>query len=79
MTFKVKQKKGTIFGTLTPTGKVENTMTIDLSKVKSHDPLAYSYGFFQGKTGKPISKEKDLAPEYIRGYKEGVKIRKKQK
>lgn len=76
MTYKIKKKKGTVFGTLTPEGKVKNTMVINLSKVKSHDPLAYSYGFFQGKSGKPISKEKGLAPEYIRGYKEGKKARK---
>lgn len=77
MTYKQKNKrKGTVFGTLTPEGKVTNTMTIDLSKVKSNDPLAYSFGFFEGKSGKPISKEKGLASEYIRGFKEGKKAKK---
>jgi len=63
----------TQFGILTPKGEVTKSMSINLSEVKSPDPLAYSYGFFQGKTGQSISKDKDLAPEYIRGYKEGKK------
>ena len=71
-----KQNKETQFGTLTPERKVVNSMTIDLSKVKSSDPLAYSYGFFEGASGKPMSQDKDLAPEYIRGYKEGKKQKK---
>jgi hypothetical protein len=65
----------TQFGILTPEGKVEKSMAIDLSKIKSPDPLAYAYGFFQGKSGQPMSKEKDLAKEYIRGYKEGKKVK----
>jgi len=75
MTYKIKNK-GTQFGTLTPSGEVVNSMTIDLSKVKSPDPLAYSYGFFQGKSGKSMAKAEKgdkLAPEYIRGYQEGKK------
>jgi hypothetical protein len=71
MAYKVKKEKGTQFGILTPEGIVKNSMSIDISKVKSDDPLAYSYGYFQGKTGTPISKDKDLAPEYVRGYKVG--------
>jgi hypothetical protein len=46
-------------------------MTVDLNKVNSPDPIAYSYGFFQGKSGEPMSKDKGLASEYVRGYKEG--------
>lgn len=61
----------TDFGTLTPEGKVKNLMSIDLNKVKSDDPLAYAYGFSQGRSGQPMSKDKGLAPEYVRGYKEG--------
>lgn len=75
MTYKIK-KKGTQFGTLTPSGEVKNSMIIDLNKIKSPDKLVYAYGFFQGKSGQPISKDKNLAPEYIRGYKEGKKERK---
>lgn len=60
---------------MTEEGKIVNAMEIDLSKIKSPDPLAYAYGFFQGKSGQPISKDKDLAPEYVRGYKEGKKAR----
>lgn len=73
------RKKGTKFGILTPKGKVIKAMTIDISKIKSPDPLAYSYGFFQGKSGQPRAKDKDLAPEYLRGYKAGKRERKKLK
>ena len=55
-----------------------NAMSIDLSKVKSDDPLAYSYGLFQGKSGQPMAKEKGLAPEYVRGYKEGKEQKEKE-
>ena len=75
MVYKIKQK-GTQFGTLTPSGEIKDSMVIDLSKVKSSDPLAYAYGFFHGKSGKSMSKGKNwdkLAPEYIRGYQEGKK------
>jgi len=74
---KVKEK-GTQFRVLTPQGVVEKAMTIDLASVKSPDPLAYAYGFFQGKQGLPMAKAKKgdkLAPEYIRGFKEGRKAR----
>lgn len=67
--FAKQEKKGTKFGILTKEG-VKKQMTIDISKVKSPDPLAYSYGYFQAKSGQPMSKDKDLAPEYIRGYKD---------
>ena len=74
-----KQKQGTKFGILTPEG-VKNEMIININSVKSPDPLAYAYGFFQGKSGQRISKDRNLAPEYVRGYKEGLnKIRKKLK
>ncbi|HUS51172.1 MAG TPA: hypothetical protein VMZ91_13475 [Candidatus Paceibacterota bacterium] len=79
MAYKIKTKKGTQFGTLTPSGEIKNSMVIDLNKVKSDDPIAYSYGFFQGKSGQPMSKAErgdKLAPEYIRGYKEGLKKKK---
>lgn len=75
MAYEQKKSKKTKFGTLTPSGKEVDVMEIDLSKVKSPDPLAYAYGFFQGKSGKPMAKEKGLAPEYVRGYKEGKKAR----
>jgi hypothetical protein len=65
----------TKFGVLTPQGNLVKTMEMDLSKIKSPDPLAYAYGFFQGKSGQPMSKDKDLAKEYIRGYKEGKKVK----
>jgi len=69
------KKKGTKFGVLTPKGKLVKAMTIDISKVKSPDPLAYAYGYFQGKQGLPKGKGKDLAPEYVRGFKKGRKER----
>ena len=64
----------TKFGTLTPNGVVDE-IEIDLNKVKSDDPIAYSYGFFKGKSGKEMDKDDDLAKEYIRGYNDGVKAR----
>ena len=67
----------TIFGRLTKEGKLVHQMKIDLQKVKSPDPLAYSYGFFEGKSGETMSKGKGLAPEYIRGFKDGKKQLKK--
>jgi len=75
MAYKIKSK-GTTFGTMTPEVKVVNVMEIDLNKVNSPDPLAYSYGYFQGKSGQPISKDKDLASEYIRGFEVGKRERK---
>lgn len=66
-------KYATQFGILTPQGKVTKSMSIKISEIKSPDPLAYAYGYFQGKTGQPISKNKGLATEYIRGYEEGKK------
>jgi hypothetical protein len=60
----------TQFGTLTPNGVIDE-MEIDLSKVKSDDPIAYSYGFFQGKSGKEMDNSDDLAKEYVRGYSDG--------
>lgn len=44
--------------------------------VISDDPLAYSFGFMQGKSGRPMEKAEKgdkLASEYIRGYKAGKK------
>lgn len=66
-----EKSEGSKFGTLNSSGEVKDTMIIDLKKVKSPDALAYSYGYFQGKSGKAISKDKDLAPEYVRGYQDG--------
>jgi len=67
---KKPEKKGTKFVILQPSGEVTKQMTIDINKVKSDDPLAYSYGYFQAKSGQPMSKDKGLAKEYIRGYKD---------
>jgi hypothetical protein len=67
----------TKFATLTPEGE-KNVMSIDMSKVKSDDPIAYAYGFFKGKSGQQMDKAPKgdkLAKEYIRGFKEGRKAR----
>jgi hypothetical protein len=72
-------KRKTKFGMIEPSGKVITTYEIDLGKIKSSDPLAYAYGLFQGKIGKPLPKDKDLAPEFIRGWKEGHEISGKKK
>ena len=61
----------TKFGVMAKGGKVITTHEIDLSRVKSPDPLVYAYGLVQGERGESISKDKDLASEYIRGWKEG--------
>lgn len=58
-------------------GYEESQYVIDLNKIKSDDPLAFAYGYSQGRSGIPISKEKGLAPEYVRGWKEGRKKLKK--
>jgi len=67
----------THFGVMNKQGKVTKSMSINIGKIKSNDPLAYAYGYFQASSGQSMSKDKDLAPEYIRGYndyKKGVKI-----
>jgi hypothetical protein len=63
----------TEFGVMGKEGKVTVTHEIDLSKIKSPDPLAYAYGLVQGERGESLRKEKGLASEYIRGWKEGNK------
>lgn len=50
---------------------------VNLSKVKSDDPLAYSYGYIQGKEGREMSDAKNLAPAYKEGYEAGKKEREK--
>jgi hypothetical protein len=65
------------FGILKPSGESVITHEIDLSKVKSPDPLAYAYGLVQGESGEPLGKKSGLAPEYIRGWEEGRKKLKK--
>jgi hypothetical protein len=68
----------TKFGKIDSTGKITITHEIDLSKVKSSDPLAYAYGFTQGQAGEKMPKDKkNLASEYIRGWKDGHKKLKK--
>lgn len=71
-----KISRKTQFGTMDNTGKVTKVMEIDLQKVKSDDPLAYAYGLFEGKSGRKMSKAgrgDKLAPEYVRGFKDGKK------
>lgn len=68
------QKEPIKFVTLTPQGE-KNVMSIKLNP-KSPDALAYAYGEFQAKSGQPLiskgQKKSELAPEYIRGYKENI-------
>lgn len=70
--------KKTKFEIMDKYGRTKTTHEIDITKVKSPDPLAYIYGKVQGERGEPLSKDKDLAPEYIRGWKEGSKTKKKR-
>lgn len=66
-----KKEHKTKFGTIGESGKAIITHEIDLNKIRSPDPLAYAYGLVRGERGKPMPKEKDLAPEFVRGWKEG--------
>jgi hypothetical protein len=66
----------TKFGILKPTGEEVITHEIDLSKIKSPDPIAYAYGLVQGERGEPLGKPErgeKFASEFIRGWKEGHK------
>jgi len=63
----------TKFGIIDKSGKVTTTHSIDLGKINSSDPLAYAFGLVEGERGDPIQKGKGLAPEYIRGWKDGHK------
>ena len=60
----------TKFAVLSKQGKETKAMSINIGKIKSNDPLAYAYGYFQASSGQSMAKDKDLAPEYIRGYKD---------
>lgn len=77
---KIKKKK-TQFGILTPQG-IKKQMNIDIGMIskQSSDPLAYAYGMFQSKTGQKMAKTEKgdkLAPEYIRGFMEAKRRKKK--
>ena len=48
---------------------------INMKRVDSDDPLAYSMGFMHGASGQACGDGQDradLAPEYVRGYRDGV-------
>jgi hypothetical protein len=72
----------TVFGTLTKEGKVVDEITIDLSKVHSSDPIAFSFGVTRGRSYKEGNyttfkkihgyKYKEVAQEYLRGCKLGA-------
>ena len=68
-----KEEPKTQFGMMGESGRPVITHSIDLSKVKSSDPLAYAYGLVQGERGEPMENRSGLAPEYIRGWKDGNK------
>lgn len=73
-----KRKPKTSFEVMDNQGNTKQVMNIDLANVKSPDPLAFAYGKFHGIQGIKINRnDKDLAPEYIRGYEEGRNQRKK--
>lgn len=61
----------TKFSIMAKGGKVTKTHEIDLGKIKSPDPIAYAVGLVRGERGDPMQKGKGLAPEYIRGWKDG--------
>jgi hypothetical protein len=56
----------------------KRSYSVTPTKIKSKDPLAYAYGYIQAREGRKMPKDKDLAPEFKRGFKEG-KIKKKKK
>jgi hypothetical protein len=56
-------------------GKVveTNTMTVDVDRLDSEDPIAYAYGYHRGKMGDGYPKDiEGLAPEFLRGLKESI-------
>jgi hypothetical protein len=61
-------------GLLTPSGEVQHGVSVDMSLTGSDDPLAFSYGFSQGIRGEAKATDDDLAPEYVRGHAEGLKV-----
>ena len=49
---------------------------VQLATIPSDDPIAYMMGFLSGVRGTPLDAERDeLAPEYIKGYQHGVRVR----
>jgi len=55
-------------------GKVTKSMSIDLNKLDSPDPIAFAYGVFRAECGDTLPPEntkeyRGLAKEYIRGFK----------
>lgn len=56
-------------------------MTVNLSKLGSDDPLAFTAGFSDGIANRPLAKVprgESLAPEYFRGWKMGQKKRREE-
>lgn len=55
--------------------KVGTCISINMKRTGSDDPIAFAYGFSQGAHGAALEKNrKKLAPEYLRGHAEGLKV-----
>lgn len=72
----------TTFATLQPDGTLTDELELDINKMPSKDPIAFSYGFWVGirlrKEKYPLSnlhggKFSELAQEYLRGFLLGYK------
>lgn len=75
----------TFFGTIDEKGVVTETMSLDITKLPSHDPLSFAYGISRGQQSVKQKKEdkyfvinhgsnhRDLAKEYLRGFLYGYK------
>jgi len=65
------------FGVLSPDGTMSGQVSIDMAQTGSPDPIAFAYGFSHGQRGQPLEvapKREELAPEYVRGHAEGLKV-----
>jgi len=61
-------------GRLEQDGSITGAISVDMSLTGSDDPIAFSYGFSCGMRGEAVASEDDLAPEYLRGHAEGLKV-----
>lgn len=53
-----------------------SSLSVNFGTVPSDDPLAYTFGYQHGATGRPLAEsgDDDLAPAYIEGHALGVKV-----
>lgn len=69
-----KPRQPVSLGALTKDGQIVGEIVVDMSLTGSDDPIAFSFGFSQGVRNEPVETYDDLAPEYLRGHAEGLKV-----